>query len=189
MIPYKYTPDEVVWAKIRGSPWWPAVISSENHVHHNRYKQIMVNFVGDNSYAILSAHKIKNYREGYEEFSRGKGKSLKNSIKIANKIEARKITYKGIFIIIIEAKEKYTMKVKTKNRSEKKILEGKKRISPDESDNFDEIKKSICKVRSPTTFRNRIYLFQNQLQKLRFLKNVKLCYNRYPMKILKIFYQ
>lgn len=36
--------DEVVWAKVKGHPWWPAVVLSTNDCKHKRYR---VNFIGD----------------------------------------------------------------------------------------------------------------------------------------------
>lgn len=38
---YKFSKHEVVWAKITGYPWWPALITS---MHNFNYK---VDFLGD----------------------------------------------------------------------------------------------------------------------------------------------
>ena len=131
-----------------------------------------MNFIGHNSNAVLSTNKIKNYREGYDEFSRAKGKDVKHAIKIADEIEKEKKCHEGMFIItIIEKKEEYIVKIKIKNpiESEKKTPKAKKRKLSKESDNSKISMKAICEVRYVGIFRNRIYPFQNQIPKFRFL--------------------
>jgi len=45
-------PDEVVWAKLKGYPWWPAVVLSMQvdrfTLGKNGGRMVVVRFVGDN---------------------------------------------------------------------------------------------------------------------------------------------
>ena len=43
---------EVIWGKIRGYSWWPAVITGTDD--DNREKKYSVSFIGDNSHALLT---------------------------------------------------------------------------------------------------------------------------------------
>lgn len=96
MTSSQYYQDDLVWAKIKGCSWWPAVISSIDKVRSNGELQVTVNFVGDNSYAMLPLDKIMSYRDGYTQFSKTKKRSLLDAIEIANRIEAGTTTYIGI---------------------------------------------------------------------------------------------
>jgi len=57
---------------------------------------VTVNFIGDNSHAILPLDKIVGYRDRYSEFSKTKKRSLLDAIEIANRIAEGTTTYQGI---------------------------------------------------------------------------------------------
>jgi hypothetical protein len=50
-----YEKGEVVWAKIKGYPWWPAVVGL-NFEYIKEDTKILVNFIGENSQLILSIY-------------------------------------------------------------------------------------------------------------------------------------
>jgi hypothetical protein len=97
----KYKKGEVVWAQVRGFPWWPAVVKSVNSKmikqddDDEEYRQTiaLVYFVGDNSHSELPMNKIEKFASKYEKYSKTKKKCLLNSIKQANKIILNEISF------------------------------------------------------------------------------------------------
>lgn len=47
----KYEKGELVWAKIKGYPWWPSiVVESYNEIQNDPQQiELLVNFIGENS--------------------------------------------------------------------------------------------------------------------------------------------
>lgn len=121
-----YYQDELVWAKIKGFSWWPGVVSSVDKGRDGMETQITVNFVGENSHAVLTLDKVMKYREGYAQCSQTKKRSLLDAIETANRIEAGTTTY-------IDEKEKLKKKGKMKQAVDKKGPESKKRKIPEKS--------------------------------------------------------
>ena len=97
----KFKKGEVVWAKVRGFPWWPAVVKSLNiklakqndDEIESRQTLVLVYFVGDNSHSELPINKIEKFASKYEEYSKTKKKCLINSIKQAKKIISNEISF------------------------------------------------------------------------------------------------
>jgi hypothetical protein len=121
-----YYQDELVWAKIKGFSWWPGVVSSVDKGKDGNETQITVNFVGENSHAVLTLDKVMKYREGYAQCSQTKKRSLLDAIETANRIEAGTTTY-------IDEKEKLKKKNKAREETDKKGVESKKRKLPEKS--------------------------------------------------------
>ena len=93
----KYRKGEVIWAKVRGFPWWPGVIKniSIKTVKQKNYNgedvevkevKFIVNFIGDNSHAELPSNKVDKFHNKLEEYSRTRKKDLLTSINLAKKI-------------------------------------------------------------------------------------------------------
>lgn len=55
-----YSVTEVVWAKIRGYPWWPAIISNVQDDDPDDV-QFKVNFFGDSTHSFLDESKIAKF--------------------------------------------------------------------------------------------------------------------------------
>ena len=77
----KYKVGEIVWGKVSGYPWWPAVIAQIDSD-----QKFFVNFIGSNSHAKLGLEKIKKYEENYEKHTEKAKMNLYSSIKTANKL-------------------------------------------------------------------------------------------------------
>ena len=84
---------EIVWAKIKGFPWWPAIIKNvsyqfrENHIK-GLYKERIyeIDFIGSKSHAIVSKNSIQSFMKNYEGHCETKSISLKKAIKLAKKL-------------------------------------------------------------------------------------------------------
>ncbi|CAG9326716.1 unnamed protein product [Blepharisma stoltei] len=84
-----FAKDQMVWAKIRGYPWWPSIISEIEEVEDEdtgkiTQRQFFVNFIGENSSSILPITSICDYKENYDIYSSSKNKYLLKSIEVAN---------------------------------------------------------------------------------------------------------
>ena len=83
---------DLVWAEIRGYPWWPGIVQSSkvkigsNKEEINKEIKVLVNFLGDNTHAEIPLQKIEIYEKKYEEFSKTKKKNLQKAIILANKL-------------------------------------------------------------------------------------------------------
>jgi len=92
-MPY-YAKNQIVWAKVKGYPWWPAIVAKSNQGRGGTIEdEVLVNFVGENSHATLRMDKIADFEEEYEMHSNTKSKKLIDSIKIAKRITDGETTY------------------------------------------------------------------------------------------------
>jgi hypothetical protein len=91
----KFKKGEVVWAKVRGFPWWPGVVKTTlNRLSKTQDEiKIVINFIGDNSHANLPPCKVEKFMPKFEEYANVKHKNLLNSISIAKKIYSGEISY------------------------------------------------------------------------------------------------
>ncbi len=89
----QYKKDDLVWAKVEGYSWWPAVVAAVEKVPDPGEPRIIVNFIGEDSHAILPPTKIAPYREKYSLYSKTKKKYLLAAIDTANKIESGEVKY------------------------------------------------------------------------------------------------
>lgn len=99
----KFRKGEVVWAKVRGYPWWPALVKSikikndskQDNEEDSEDKELMlkVNFIGDDTHSTLPLSKIEKFDTKLEEFSKTKKRPLMKSIEEAKKIINGELTY------------------------------------------------------------------------------------------------
>ena len=86
----------MIWAKIKGYSWWPGYITAiddedSDSDETNREVRITVNFIGENSHAILPEKAIAEYGDNYAKYSVTNSKLLLKSIKLANKLWNREL--------------------------------------------------------------------------------------------------
>jgi hypothetical protein len=86
---YQYSKGELVWAKVRGFPWWPGIVVGKCHEEKfddgTKKIELLINFIGDNSHAKLVLDKVAKYKDNFNNHGTGvKSKKLSDSIRIAN---------------------------------------------------------------------------------------------------------
>ena len=115
---------EIVWAKIKGFPWWPGVIKNvsyqfrENHIK-GLYKEKIyeIDFIGSKYRAILSKKNIQSFMQNYEGHCETKSISLKKAIKLAKKLFDEKNDKKNVKF---DSKSKKSKLTKLENDLSKK---------------------------------------------------------------------
>ena len=75
---------EIIWAKIRGYPWWPAIITGTED--DNREKKYAVSFIGDNTHSSLTKKCLYKFEKGLKSYSNTKKRNLLESIERAKEI-------------------------------------------------------------------------------------------------------
>ena len=105
---------ELCWAKIKGFPWWPALIREIKNSNNEKYYNI--GYICESKGSDLDGSKLKKWKENYESFKQGwtlpkDKKSLKQndfecSLAMADKLFAKQISP--------EEHDKFILKYKTK---------------------------------------------------------------------------
>ena len=75
---------EIIWAKIRGYPWWPAIITGTED--DNREKKYAVSFIGDNTHSSLAKKCLDKFEKGLKTYTTTKKRNLLESIEKAKEI-------------------------------------------------------------------------------------------------------
>ena len=93
---------DIVWAKIKGYPWWPGIIRNiSNNLQTNpkgisKRKIYTVDFIGNKSHGEVTKKDIQSFRYYYEEHCKTKNPSLMKSIELAKKLENKIVNNKQI---------------------------------------------------------------------------------------------
>jgi len=96
----KFTESQLVWAKVKGYPWWPAIVLKVmGGGSSNNSGSVLVNFIGDNSHATVHEHKVTDFNESFAQFCNGKNRKLQEAIKAARRIEKGDSTFDGISVL------------------------------------------------------------------------------------------
>ncbi|CAD8050299.1 unnamed protein product [Paramecium sonneborni] len=96
-VPESYNKDEIVWAKIRGYPWWPGIIAEViKDKQSSEPTKYLVNFIGDNSHSTLPFQSLAKYQEKYDEIvPKIKTKQHKDSVNAADQILKGQSSYEN----------------------------------------------------------------------------------------------
>lgn len=129
-----YSKGEIVWAKMSGFPWWPAIIRSiylkrktkeQNGTLLTRYDTnltFLVEFYPDHSHCEISSDKIEKFEQTFTERSNTKKKSLIKAIKLAKKeIFENKSKFSSHILYDILGKKRYRERKRSllKNKRQK----------------------------------------------------------------------
>ena len=112
---------EVIWAKIRGYPWWPAIITGTDD--DIREKKYAVSFIKDNTHASLAKKCLEKFEKGLKSYSSTKKKNLIESIERAKEMYYNK---NGIKDREIKTMIKNNLKYKEKEKEREKEKEKEK---------------------------------------------------------------
>ena len=99
-----YKEKDIVWAKAKGYPWWPSIIThiSFNNIQRNgeniKEKLYSIEFIGEKNVIKLPKEKIEPFTKNYEQHRNTKNTSLLKSIELAKKIYDKKQNTKIIFL-------------------------------------------------------------------------------------------
>ena len=81
-----FTEEEIVWAKLRGYPWWPAILLSIKEDNTTEEKKYRVVFFGNNIQATLKIIYLSKFDKNFKQCSKSKNKDLIEIIKTAKDI-------------------------------------------------------------------------------------------------------
>lgn len=93
---------DIVWAKIKGYPWWPGTIRSISYNNKNNNKRFAkkkiytIDFIGNKSHGEVSKNDINLFKQNYEEHCKTKNPSLIKSIELAKKLYQEKTKNKNM---------------------------------------------------------------------------------------------
>ena len=99
-----YKEKDIVWAKVKGYPWWPSIINniSFNNIQRNgeniKEKLYSIEFIGEKNVIKLPKEKIEPFTKNYEQHTNTNNTSLLKSIELAKKIYDKKQNTKIIFL-------------------------------------------------------------------------------------------
>jgi len=128
-----YQKGEVVWAKVKGFPWWPGVVAKVADSREKELEnQFLVKFIGDKSHAFLNNEKVAKFAEKFELYTKDvKQKRLIDSIELAQRMATGETAYENE----INQVEHIEFEVVNKR---KKIRKTSKRNDDKESDSSTE---------------------------------------------------
>ena len=105
---------EIVWAKLRGYPWWPAVLLSIKKDINSEDQKYRVAFFGNFIQATLKNIYISKFGKNYKQYSKTKNKNLIDIIKTAKEISDCEDSEKDKKI------KEIILKIKNKEKEKKK---------------------------------------------------------------------
>jgi hypothetical protein len=151
--------EEIVWAKLKGYPWWPAILLSIKTEINTLEEKYRVLFFGNYVQETLKQKYILKFDIYYKQFSKSKNKDLTDSIAIAKEIYDSEEDEKSKKIkeIIAKAKPKdkdkknkmndsssETSKTKEKSKNDMGKNNSKKKLKKNEDKLENDLIYKIC---------------------------------------------
>ena len=132
--------EEIIWAKLEDTPWWPSIILSKNGGLGSKEEIYSIILLGSNTRANLTKSNISKFEKNYKQNSKIKEKDLINIIKQAKDINDIKD---------LEEKNKKIKEIISKLKSEGKdnINESSSETSKTKEKSGIQIKKKIKKTK------------------------------------------
>ncbi|KAL4504230.1 hypothetical protein ABPG72_021068 [Tetrahymena utriculariae] len=90
MASKQFKKNQVVWAKLKGYPWWPSCISQVGTT------DVVVNFLGENTHATIKLDQVHDFKENYSQYIKNvneRNKKLKQAVDIGLRISEGKSSY------------------------------------------------------------------------------------------------
>lgn len=151
---------EIIWAKIRGYSWWPAIITGVED--DNREKKYGVVFIGDNTHSSLAKKCLEKFEKGLKLYSNTKKKNLQEVIEKAKEIYYNKNGIKDKEIKSMMKKDA-KLKEKEKENIQNKNNNNNSNISKTKNSEMLNIKKKIKKIEEKTEI-DLVYKICNYLK-------------------------
>ena len=131
--------EEIIWAKLEDTPWWPSIILSKNGGLGSKEEIYSIILLGSNTRANLTKSNISKFEKNYKQNSKIKEKDLINIIKQAKDINDIKD---------LEEKNKKIKEIISKLKSEGKdnINESSSETSKTKEKSGIQIKKKLKKT-------------------------------------------
>jgi hypothetical protein len=129
---------EVVWAKIRGYPHWPAIITGTED--DNKEKKYAVSFIGDNTHSSLAKKYLVKFEKGLQLYANTKKKNLAESIEKAKEIYSNK---NGIKEQEMKAMINNNLKYKEKEKEKENEREKEKHLNHNNNSNNNNKEKNV----------------------------------------------
>ena len=154
---------EIIWAKIRGYPWWPAIITGTDD--DIREKKYAVSFIGDNTHSSLAKKCLEKFEKGLQLYSNTKKKNLSDSIEKAKEIYYNKNGIKDKEIkTIIKINLKYKEKEKEREMEKEKEKEKQQLNQNNKEKNNNEQYINKKKLKKMETENELLYKICNYLK-------------------------
>lgn len=176
---------EIIWAKIRGYPWWPAMITGTED--DNREKKYAVSFIGDNTHSSLAKKCLEKFEKGLKMYSNTKKKNLIETIEKAKEIYYNKNGMKDKEIKdIMKKDEKIKKELKEKER-ERQLNNMAKNNNDKNSENNN--KRKMKKVEDKTELEaiNKICNYLKYITTLMLKKDMNYNFEKNKDNLCKIF--
>ena len=78
--PVKFKCNEIVWAKVKGHSWWPALVGNvTSEKPRRKERKYLVHFIGDDTRSLLTASCLTDFKPNFFQLAfvlRTKNKTL-----------------------------------------------------------------------------------------------------------------
>ena len=159
----KFKEKEIVWAKLRGYPWRPAILLSIKKDESTLEEKYRVFFIGNNIQATLKKIYITKIESNYKQFSNSKSKDLIDIVEKAKEINDSEESEKSKKIkeILLKAKSKEKENKANINDSSSETSKTKEKSKVDggkDSNNKKKLKKIEDKIENDLIYKICNYL-------------------------------